>query len=669
VIYARVSSKEQDREGFSIPAQLRLLQEYGRDHGFRLTDEFVDVETAKRSGRTGFTAMVARLRRTRATAPVLLVEKTDRLYRNLKDWVTLDELDVEIHFVREGVVLSRESRSSEKFMHGIKVLMAKNYIDNLSEEVRKGMNEKAAEGIWPTKAPIGYLNVLAPDGKRVIDLDPSTAPIVRQVFEWYGTGRYSLSIITDMAWEAGLRFRRTGAKVPRSGIHKMLRHPLYQGDVVWDGQTYRGIHEPLVSRRLWDEVQQILSGRPGKHRRTRRQFAFAGLITCGRCGCSVTAEMKKGRYVYYHCTGARGNCRERYVREEELEERFTEILGGLKLPPDILDWLTGALRHSDGEQRRARAEAVARLQAEALNLQRRLDAMYVDKLDGRLDAVTYERLAGAWRADQHRLLCAIEDQRPATEASPEDGARLLELAGQCQELFARQPAAEKRKLLDFALSNCSWAGGTLTPVFRPPFDLLVETNKSALRPSQRAWGETQNAARFDLWLGVHQQNRWMLHLVLARLTDYVERESGNPSRYPEYVGGTGKHRYEVEHIWANKPEEHTDEFTDPSAFRERRNRLGGLLILPKSFNAAYGALPYDKKLKHYNTQRNLLAQSLHSDCYDRNPGFTQFVTRTGLPFRPYETFKRADLEARQQLYAALAERIWNPDLLLREVGG
>ena len=80
----------------------------------------------------------------------ILVEKTDRLYRNLKDWVTLDELDLEIHFVKENVVLSTDSRSSEKFMHGIKVLMAKNYIDNLSEETRKGMTEKAEQGIWPS---------------------------------------------------------------------------------------------------------------------------------------------------------------------------------------------------------------------------------------------------------------------------------------------------------------------------------------------------------------------------------------------------------------------------------------------------------------------------------------------------------------------------------------
>ena len=110
----------------------------------------------------------------------MLVEKTDRLYRNLKDWVTVDELEVEIHFPKEGVVLSRESRSSEKFMHGIKVLMAKNYIDNLSEEARKGMQEKAEQGIWPTKTPLGYRNVTGPDGKKIIAADPDVAPIISQ---------------------------------------------------------------------------------------------------------------------------------------------------------------------------------------------------------------------------------------------------------------------------------------------------------------------------------------------------------------------------------------------------------------------------------------------------------------------------------------------------------
>src|SRR5277367_6534192 len=153
VIYARVSSKEQEKEGFSIPAQLKLLKEYAAANGFKVAQEYLDVETAKQTGRRAFDEMVAYLR-AHPSVRVMLVEKTDRLYRNLKDWVTVDELEVEIHLPKEGVVLSRDSRSSEKFMHGIKVLMAKNYIDNLSEEARKGMQEKAEQGIWPTKMPI-----------------------------------------------------------------------------------------------------------------------------------------------------------------------------------------------------------------------------------------------------------------------------------------------------------------------------------------------------------------------------------------------------------------------------------------------------------------------------------------------------------------------------------
>ncbi len=187
IIYARVSSKEQEKEGFSIPAQLKLLKEYAAANGLAVAQEYVDVETAKQTGRVAFGEMVDYLK-AHPSVRVMLVEKTYRLYRNLKDWVTVDELDVEMHFPKEGVVLSRESRSSEKFMHGIKVLMAKNYIDNLSEETRKGMTEKAAQGFWPSNAPLGYRNVTRDDGRKIIVPDEEIAPIIRKMFEWYARG-------------------------------------------------------------------------------------------------------------------------------------------------------------------------------------------------------------------------------------------------------------------------------------------------------------------------------------------------------------------------------------------------------------------------------------------------------------------------------------------------
>src|SRR3981081_4105149 len=213
VIYARVSSKEQEKEGFSIPAQLKLLKEYAAANGFAIAQEYLDIETAKQTGRAAFAEMVAYLM-AHPSIRVMLVEKTDRLYRNLKDWVTVDELDVEMHFPKEGVVLSRESRSSEKFTHGIKILRAKNYIENLSEEARKGMQEKAEQGIWPTVAPLGYRNVAGPDGKKIIEPHPETVPIISHLFEWYATGSLSLREAAKKVRAAGLVHRKSGAPVP-----------------------------------------------------------------------------------------------------------------------------------------------------------------------------------------------------------------------------------------------------------------------------------------------------------------------------------------------------------------------------------------------------------------------------------------------------------------------
>jgi site-specific DNA recombinase len=320
---------------------------------------------------------MAFLKKNAPTCCILLVEKTDRLYRNLKDWVTLDELDLEIHFVKENVILSHDSRSSEKFMHGIKVLMAKNYIDNLSEETRKGLTEKAEERIWPSFAPLGYRNVDGTNGKKLIEPDYEVAPIITRLFEQYATGNYSLKEITKMAQADGRVFRKSRASVPKSTIHKILHNRIYTGDFDWDGKTYRGTHTPLITRDLWKHVQMVLAQRFDKrHRKVKHDFAFSRLISCGYCGCSLVGELKKKRYVYYHCTGYKTKCPDPYTKEEVLEERFAGLLKGLIFDDEVLSWVTEALRQSHADEKRHHDEAIARLQAEYPRLQNRIDAMY-----------------------------------------------------------------------------------------------------------------------------------------------------------------------------------------------------------------------------------------------------------------------------------------------------
>jgi site-specific DNA recombinase len=456
VIYARVSSKEQEKEGFSIPAQLKLLKEYATAQGFAVAQEYVDVETAKQTGRAAFGEMVAYLKAHPAVR-VMLVEKTDRLYRNLKEWVTVDELDVEIHLPKEGVVLSRESRSSEKFMHGIKVLMAKNYIDNLSEEARKGMQEKAEQGIWPTKTPLGYRNVAGPDGKKIIATDPAVSPLIAKLFQTYATGRLSLKEAAKEARAWGLSYPRTGAPVPVSTVHTILRNRLYSGDFDWNGRRFTGRHEAIVSREVWDEVQDVLEGRHArKTRRSKHDFAFSGLVTCGHCGCALVREIKKQRYVYYHCTGFRGKCPEPYVREEVIEAQFAGVLDQLAFDDEVLAWVRAALLASHADEKQEHDAAIGRLQAEYKRLQGRIDTMYVDKLDGRIDAPFFDRMAAQWRDEQARCLTDIERHQNANRSYLDEGVHLLELAQSARRLFDRQEAREKRRLLDFVVSNSSW---------------------------------------------------------------------------------------------------------------------------------------------------------------------------------------------------------------------
>jgi hypothetical protein len=163
---------------------------------------------------------------------------------------------------------------------------------------------------------------------------------------------------------------------------------------------------------------------------------------------------------------------------------------------------------------------------------------------------------------------------------------------------------------------------------------------------------------------LHGMNGRQIHRLLARMTDFVETRSGMASRYAEYAQ-RGRKGYEIEHIWADHPERHADEFAHPSEFAEYRNRIGGLLLLPKSFNASYGDLPYAEKRGHYLGQ-NLLARSLHEQAYNHNPGFRRFNEESGLAFHPHAEFRKVDLDARQELYRSLAERIWSAERLAQE---
>lgn len=180
--------------------------------------------------------MIAFLKRN-SKCHVLLVEKTDRLYRNLKDYVILDDLDVDIHLVKEGQILSRDSRSSEKFTHGIKVLMATNYIGKLSEEARKGMLEKAEQGIWPSYARLGYKNIDGEHGKKIVVPDPEFAPLVKRLYVLCSEGTRSVKELAKILGGEGLYYR-SGNTMATATVHKVLRNRVYSGQFEWAGRVF-----------------------------------------------------------------------------------------------------------------------------------------------------------------------------------------------------------------------------------------------------------------------------------------------------------------------------------------------------------------------------------------------------------------------------------------------
>jgi DNA invertase Pin-like site-specific DNA recombinase len=275
----------------------------------------VDVETAKCAGRKQFGEMVKFFEKN-PSCRVVVVEKTDRLYRNFRDCVTLEDLEVEIHLPKEGQVIGKESKSQAKLVHGIQLVIARNCIENLREEVKKGLREKAAQGLYPGKAPFGYQNN---KDTHNIEPHPANGPVIHRMFQLYATGQHSLAEIRKIIKT------ETGRVWPKSHLERMLKNPLYCGLFIWNDKTHQGKHTPLVSTQLFQQVQDVFRS----HNRTqwrKHDFAFTGLLQCAFDDCMVTAEIQKQKYIYYHCTRYKGKCALPFMREEEVSHNLGQIL-------------------------------------------------------------------------------------------------------------------------------------------------------------------------------------------------------------------------------------------------------------------------------------------------------------------------------------------------------
>ena len=467
IIYARVSSREQEQEGYSIPAQLKLLRNYAEKNEFEVLREFVDVETAKTTGRKSFGEMLEFLRKSK-NCHTVLVEKTDRLYRNFEDQVFLEKLGTEIHFVKTGTVLSKNAKAQTKFMHGIEVVSAKYYVDNLREEVIKGMREKAEQGIFPGHAPFGYLNNPATRG---IDVHPEESLVVKRIFELYVSGKYPLTLLRKAVKD------EFGRVLNRSNLHKILNNRMYIGYFEWRGETYKGTHAPIITPQLFENCQAVMHGfNKGKYR--KHDIAFRGMLTCAHDNCTVTAELKKGKYVYYRCSGYRGKCELPRFREEQISEKLAEILKRIHIPDQVLEKITSSLEREQVRSRNVSAQHRARLEQQLENVRNRMDQAYSDKLDGKISEEFWQRKMSDWQADEQRIEMAIAGLNEQTAMDRLlDAKRILELANKAYFLYLTRKPAEQAELLRKVLLNCSIDAVSIAPTYRKPFDVIFERAK------------------------------------------------------------------------------------------------------------------------------------------------------------------------------------------------
>jgi len=480
IIYARVSSKDQEKEGFSIPAQLKLLKEYAAKNSLKIFAELTDVETAKKAGRSEFNNMINLIEKNKQIKHIL-VEKTDRLLRNFFDNALIlglvEQANVHIHLVKENRIITKDSKAQEKLVFGINVLMSKFQVDNLAEEVKKGMAEKASQGIYPSSAPYGYLNIRDENGKHVIKVDPVASVYVQQLFEEYASGAISLLNLRKKMLANGMVYRN-GKNFYTSTIETILKNEFYTGVFYWKGKKYENAtHLPIISKELFKRVQDRLIN-PRKSKSKKDMYPYTNLITCGNCGCALTAEIKKNKYIYYHCTNFKGICKKEYIRQEVLDERFAYILEQIRITDESKEIILDIMRESLKGKIEYHTKLVEGLEQQIKVLQKRVDQSYLDKLDGKISEEFWQANTKRWMSEKEDLSMKLVAAQKADSHYIENANFILELAKNASSWFKAGNTDKKRRVLDALISNCTYKSGNIDVELHPVFDVILENAKT-----------------------------------------------------------------------------------------------------------------------------------------------------------------------------------------------
>ncbi len=481
IILARVSTKEQEETGRSLPAQIDSLRKYAAKKGFEVVKEFCFSESAGPKIRKKFEEVIAYIRK--HNIKVLLCENVDRATRNFKDAVDLDVMrrdeGLEIHFVKDGFFINKEATGNQMFMWEAKVFLAKQYLNRLSDDVKRSLTQKFDNHEWPSKAPRGYKNVVSVDGKHTIEIDEHDGPLVAKMFEMYATGNSSHHIIRKAMFKLGLKSAQD-TPLSISMVAHILQDPFCCGLMRYKGRENTHNYGNLIARELFEKCEEVRKSWNKKpFQFAAKPFIFRGLIKCAKCGCGVSPEMKtkkSGRtFIYYSCTNYRKQCKRAYVPESELLKPIYEILGNIQMPDERIKEITEGLRSMGNSEASFHKVSMTNLKKEYDTIEDRISKMYNDKLDGCITAEMYDKKFREFKDRQAELLTDMRIHSDADEEFYITANTIFNLAKRALEIFKSSDVPEKRQFLNFLLQNPSLDGKKLVFSLRKPFNTILST--------------------------------------------------------------------------------------------------------------------------------------------------------------------------------------------------
>jgi len=477
IIFCRVSSKEQEETGYSLPAQEKYLKEYCDKKDLKIDKIFKISESASgEKQRYKFSEMMKYTKDN--TIKIIVCEKADRLTRNFKDMVAIDgwlEKDGErqVHLVKDSLIMHKDSRSQEKLNWGIRILFAKNYIDNLSEEVKKGQKAKVEEGWLPTKPPLGY-KTIGEKGHKIHVIDEEVAPFIKEMFKTYSTGNYSIKKLSEIMFKQGLTTRQ-GKAIAKTTLHRILRDSFYHGEFVWKGDTHVGSHKPIISKQLFRKVQKIVH-RPTKAPKYQKHNPlFKGKINCEECGGTIAWEKQKGTW-YGHCNHYKPCTQRKFIRQDNLEEILIPLFE--KTSPkeeEVLTWLEKALKIIDNDQTDYKEVQQEKLGKEIKRIEDKMKEVYEDKVDKIISVDFFKEKTEVYEDQKENLKEALEKLDENLDEQRKKAVSIHELAYNAKPTFLDFEATTERKrdILSEIFSNLDLKDGNIAEKYTPAFEFLL----------------------------------------------------------------------------------------------------------------------------------------------------------------------------------------------------